>query len=47
MVDANGNPAWSTYSGSAAPVPEPTTIVLSGLGLLGIGAYLRRRFKKV
>jgi len=24
-------------------VPEPTTILLSGLGLLGMGAYLRRR----
>ena len=28
------------------PVPEPTTILLSGFGLLGIGVYLRRRFKK-
>jgi hypothetical protein len=31
---------------SVLPVPEPTTILLSGLGLLGIGAYLRRRQSK-
>ena len=27
----------------AAPVPEPTTILLSGIGLLGMGFYLRRK----
>lgn len=26
-----------------SPVPEPTTIFLSGLGLLGMGAFIRRR----
>jgi hypothetical protein len=28
-------------------VPEPTTILLSGIGLLGMGCFLRRKFKKV
>ena len=28
------------------PVPEPTTILLSGIGLLGVGTYIRRRKKK-
>jgi hypothetical protein len=29
--------------GSTAPVPEPTTILLSGLGLLAMGVFLRRK----
>lgn len=29
--------------GQLAPVPEPTTVLLSGIGLLGMGIFLRRQ----
>lgn len=35
-----------TYEPESAPVPEPGTIVLLGAGLLGLGAYSRRRMKR-
>ncbi len=37
--------AWAVRSGDVAGVPEPSTILLMGLGLAGIG-YRRRRLKK-
>lgn len=35
-----------TLTGSAAPVPEPATLLLVGAGILGIGVANRKRFKK-
>jgi phage-related tail fiber protein len=43
--------AWSGISGTATvtgiqPVPEPATMFLLGSGLIGVGAFVRRKFKK-
>ena len=34
------------YENGAAPVPEPSTILLMGIGLLGLVGYSRKRSKK-
>ena len=39
----------TSYSGSitpSAPVPEPATLFLMGTGLIGFGAFIRKKFKK-
>jgi hypothetical protein len=41
----NGGMAISTYSGSLAPVPEPSTLLLLGAGLLGLVAFRRKQCK--
>lgn len=43
--DDNVTSAWFS-DGGGAPVPEPATIILLGLGLLGMGAYTRRTKSK-
>ena len=50
-IDSNNAPHFAYYDNSDGnaymiegdPVPEPATMVLFGLGLLGLGARLRRR----
>ena len=38
-----GNPATFSFSSSNEPLPEPSTLALLGLGLLGISAARRRK----
>jgi len=52
LADAggSGSPATlshiSAYNGESTPVPEPSTILLMGTGLLGLVGYNRKRFSK-
>jgi len=34
------------FAGNGTPIPEPTTMLLLGSGLLGLAGFVRRRFKK-
>ena len=36
----------ATLAGSYAPVPEPSTMILLGTGLIGLVGWRRKRFKK-
>jgi PEP-CTERM motif len=52
VKDVPGDPSNNTLSGNSVmvegpnPVPEPTTLLLIGSGLIGLGAARRRRNKK-
>ena len=42
-LGAQGDGHWTLLLGQPAPVPEPSTFILAGIGGLGLMALLRRR----
>lgn len=46
IIDDDGGDIRYSIGFSAAPVPEPTTMLLLGSGLVGLAGFSRKKFKK-
>jgi hypothetical protein len=41
--ESAGYAGWITFTGATTAVPEPSTLAITGLGLLGLAFAMRRR----